>query len=327
MSLNVALSLFIDEYASAREAIFAKNAVADFIRKDIPAAILEVIGPTERYLVDGSPGQGVWAGVPWAAIFDRLVTESAQDGYYLVYLFKEDLSGIYLSLNQGITSIKAQYGASAKEALRVRASDFLARLGRATDGLVLGPLDLAVTTKSSLGAFYEQGAICSLHYPCKAIPPDDVLKADLHKFLYLYHTLVSNEPRLFQQADAEDDEQGLCEENLHSLREHKRIERNKKLATRAKKLHGYTCKACGFNFEERYGALGEGFIEAHHLTPLSELKGEKVLLDPRCDFTVLCSNCHRMIHRSELVNKVEEFRAKYLVDSDGPQAITQIQKQ
>jgi len=317
MSLNAALSLFTEEYASARETAFAKNAVADFIRKDIPAAILEAIGPTDRYLVDGSPGQGVWAGVPWAAVFDRLVTESAQDGYYLVYLFKEDLSGIYLSLNQGITSVKAQYGASAKEALRVRASDFLARLGRATDGLVLGPLDLAVTTKSSLGAFYEQGAICSVHYSRNALPADEVLNADLHKFLQLYLTLVSNEPRLFEQVDAEDDEQGLGEENLRSLREHKRIERNKKLAARAKKAHGYKCKACGFDFEKHYGSLGAGFIEAHHLTPLSELKGEKVLLDPRRDFTVLCSNCHRMIHRSEFASKVEEFRAKYVVERAG----------
>lgn len=314
MSLNAALGLFIDEYAGAREANFAKNAVADFIRKEVPAAILEAIGPTERYLVDGSPGQGVWAGVPWAAVFDRLVTESAQDGYYLVYLVKEDLSGIYLSLNQGITSVKEQYGASAKDALRVRASDFLARLGRATDGLVLGPLNLAVTAKSSLGAFYEQGAICSLYYPRNLLPSDDVLKVDLHKFLHLYLTLVSNEPRLFAHADAEDDEQGLSEENLRSLREHKRIERNKKLATRAKKVHGYTCKACGFDFEQRYGTLGSGYIEAHHLTPLSELKGDKVLLDPRRDFTVLCANCHRMIHRSEFVSKVEEFREKYVVE-------------
>lgn len=162
MSLSTALSLFAEEYASACKAMFAKNAVADFIRNDLPVAIREAIGSTERCLIEGSPGQGVWAGVPWAAVFDRLITESAQDGYCLAYLFKEYLSGIYLSLNQGITSVKAQCGASAKEALRVRAAGFLARLGRANDGLVLGSLELAVSAKSSLGAFYEQGAICYL---------------------------------------------------------------------------------------------------------------------------------------------------------------------
>lgn len=62
MSLNAALSLFIQEYANARGTIFAKNAVADFIRKDIPEVIRETLGPNQRYVVEGSPGQGVWAG-------------------------------------------------------------------------------------------------------------------------------------------------------------------------------------------------------------------------------------------------------------------------
>jgi 5-methylcytosine-specific restriction protein A len=62
-----------------------------------------------------------------------------------------------------------------------------------------------------------------------------------------------------------------------------------------------------------YGEVGKGFIEAHHLTPLYSLKGQKVTLDPRRDFSVLCSNCHRMIHRTEFVSKVAEFRAEYVV--------------
>lgn len=317
MSLNAALSLFIEEYGRAKKSAFAGNAVAEFIRKELPTAIRQAIGPDERYLVDGSPGQGVWAGVPWTAVFDRFVTDSAQDGYYLVYLLSEDLSGLYLSLNQGITSIRAQYGAGAKEALRVRSSDFLARLGRVTDGLLLGPIDLAVTSSASLGAYYEQGAICSVHYPCPGLPNDEVLRADLHKFLKLYVTLVTTEPRLYEQADAEDDENNLGQEDLRNLRDHKRIERNKRLAAHAKKIHGFKCKACGFDFEQHYGVLGAGFIEAHHLTPISELKGHIVSLDARRDFTVLCANCHRMIHRSEFVNKVEEFRAKYIVQHNG----------
>ena len=48
--------------------------------------------------------------------------------------------------------------------------------------------------------------------------------------------------------------------------------------------HGrLSCEACGFFFEDKYGALGEGFIEAHHTG------GD--------DFLLLCSNCHSMAHR------------------------------
>lgn len=317
MSLSAALSLFLEEYPAASQAEFAGNAVAEFIRKDVPAAIQSVIGINDRYLVQGSAGQGNWARVPWAAVFDRLITETAQDGYYLVYLVREDFAGAYLSLNQGVTSIREQYGADSKHALRVRATDYLARLGKLADGLLHGQIELATTSTSSLGALYEQGAICSIYYAKNQLPTDEQLSSDLLRFLDLYLALVSRETRLFEQADAEEDEVGLGEEDLRTLREHKRIERNKKLAVRAKKIHGHKCKACGFDFEKNYGTPGKGFIEAHHLTPLSLLKGQKVMLDPKTDFSVLCANCHRMIHRSELVDKVEEFRAKYVITKDG----------
>ncbi|HUY24513.1 MAG TPA: hypothetical protein VMV09_04310 [Candidatus Saccharimonadales bacterium] len=52
-------------------------------------------------------------------------------------------------------------------------------------------------------------------------------------------------------------------------------------------------------FSQRYEVLGEGYIEAHHLVPLAEVAGrpEPRILDPATDFTVVCANCHRMLHR------------------------------
>jgi 5-methylcytosine-specific restriction enzyme A len=313
MSLRAALSLLLEEYPKAVERKFAGDPVAAFIREELPAAMQDVIVKNPRYLTSGSPGQGNWARTPWAAIYDRFITESAQDGYYLVYLVREDFAGIHLSLNQGITSVKKQYGAEAKTALRVRAADFLARLGQQADGLHTGELDLAASSTSNLSAFYEAGNICSTYYPGKLLPYDAQLKEDLQLFINLYFALVSREPQLFERADPEEDETILGEEDLRRLREHKRVERNRKLAHRAKLHHGYICKACGFDFQAKYGAIGKDFIEAHHLTPISELKGQKLTLDAKLDFTVLCSNCHRMIHRTSSVYSVEEFRAVYLV--------------
>jgi 5-methylcytosine-specific restriction protein A len=68
----------------------------------------------------------------------------------------------------------------------------------------------------------------------------------------------------------EEDEEGLGQEGLKTAREHKRIERNQKLASKAKKVHGYICQACGFDFEKRYGRIGIGFIEARRLTPIQD---------------------------------------------------------
>lgn len=312
MSLHAALSLFLEEYPKAVERAFAGDSVAEFIRKDVPEILRVLISANPRYVTHGSPGQGNWARAPWAAVYDRFVTESAQDGYYVVYLVREDFGGIYLSLNQGVTSARKQYGSEAKAALRVRAADFLARLGPLASGISTGQIDLAAGGAANLSAYYEAGNICSIYYRRDALPPDVTLEADLKRFIELYFVLVSREPQLYERVDAEEDEIVLGEEDLRILRDHKRIERNQKLAHRAKLAHGFTCKACGFDFAARYGGIGRDFIEAHHLTPLSELKGQKLTLDPKKDFTVLCSNCHRMIHRTPFVNDVEEFRVQYI---------------
>ncbi|MBJ6749889.1 EVE domain-containing protein [Geomonas anaerohicana] len=76
----------------------------------------------------------------------------------------------------------------------------------------------------------------------------------------------------------------------------KRYERDAINRRRAIEHHGLACKACGFNFERVYGERGSGFIEVHHVKPISMLK-EKQQVDPKTDLVTLCSNCHKMIHR------------------------------
>jgi 5-methylcytosine-specific restriction protein A len=75
----------------------------------------------ERYIVKGSVGVGVWSEIPWLAIFDRFVTTTAQKGYYPVFLFRNDMSGFYLSLGIGVTSFQLEFKESKKikEALRL----------------------------------------------------------------------------------------------------------------------------------------------------------------------------------------------------------------
>jgi predicted HNH restriction endonuclease len=52
---------------------------------------------------------------------------------------------------------------------------------------------------------------------------------------------------------------------------------------------------CAFDFAATYGPLGEGYIECHHTMPLSELASAKRTRVQ--DVALVCSNCHRMIHR------------------------------
>ncbi len=74
-------------------------------------------------------------------------------------------------------------------------------------------------------------------------------------------------------------------QELIKIAKEKRFKENKKLC----------CEVCEFSFVDKYGEIGEGFIEAHHLFPISELREET--LTKIEDIALVCSNCHRMLHR------------------------------
>lgn len=70
--------------------------------------------------------------------------------------------------------------------------------------------------------------------------------------------------------------------------------------------YGYTCCVCGFNFKKAYGALGENYIEVHHLKPVADMAKE-YLIDPIKDLRPVCANCHRMLHKQRPPLTVEEL--------------------
>ena len=87
-----------------------------------------------------------------------------------------------------------------------------------------------------------------------------------------------------------------AEEGSPKYREHLIRERNRSLILRKKKLaSSLSCEVCGFNFEKKYGSLGEEYCEVHHKIPLSSL--EKSTKTKLKDLAIVCSNCHRMLHR------------------------------
>ena len=99
------------------------------------------------------------------------------------------------------------------------------------------------------------------------------------------------------EAGADEEPQRGYAEGRRRLREQQSFSRNPKLVRDAKEHYEYTCQGCGFHFGEFYGKIGEGYIECHHLTPLSKQKGE--FTSNLHDVSVLCANCHRVIHRQD----------------------------
>ena len=80
-----------------------------------------------------------------------------------------------------------------------------------------------------------------------------------------------------------------------------RYERNRKAKNECIRHYGSSCSVCGFDFEKRYGSIGEGRIHVHHLIPLADIKQEYTV-DPIKDLRPVCPNCHFIIH-----SKTEPF--------------------
>ena len=89
--------------------------------------------------------------------------------------------------------------------------------------------------------------------------------------------------------------------------QHLSYERSHKNRTMVIKVHGTRCQACGFDFDEVCGRdYAKGYIQIHHIKPLSEYEGE---VDPETDLVPLCANWHAMAHRRrDTVTSIEELK-------------------
>jgi len=103
-------------------------------------------------------------------------------------------------------------------------------------------------------------------------------------------------------------ENAAVEEGLAYAAEARIIMRNPRIVEKAKLRSKFVCEACGFDFVKTYGEIGKGYIEAHHTDELS-LRGGENAITKVSDLTMLCSNCHRMIHRRKPCYSVDELIA------------------
>ncbi|MEG3193443.1 HNH endonuclease [Lysobacter sp. D1-1-M9] len=101
------------------------------------------------------------------------------------------------------------------------------------------------------------------------------------------------------------------QEGREKLKIHLAKERNRHLISLAKELWRRNgelkCSICSFSFSSAYGEAGDGYIEAHHTTPVSEL-AENTIVRPT-DLAPVCSNCHGIIHRHRPWLTIEQMQA------------------
>jgi len=273
----------------------------------------------DHYKFRSSCGQhSNWADVPWIAVLDPEITTSTMRGYYVVYLFSIDMKRVYLSFNQGMTDIEKELKTegAAKELLR-RADFIRDRIPEFKKSFEYKPIDLSTklsgnTTRPYL---YEKGHAFGIEYDFSKDFSEEQLITDLNNMLSLY-SLLSYKGGIDTDSTEDDykPSEGLTTlKEMRQYKTHRRIERAYSNSRKVKKELGYTCEACGFNFKKVYGKLSlnkkkEEYIEAHHKRQIQDLPEGEIVEFKIEDFSVLCSNCHRMVHRKNPPYSVDEIR-------------------
>jgi 5-methylcytosine-specific restriction protein A len=191
---------------------------------------------------------------------------------------------------------------------RERVSDF-------SQALPIKSIELG--SDARLPGDYVAGHALGTTYSLANLPDEITLRGDLQMMVRTYRALTYRggiEGDVETQPDVSDEFNIPAQTTVIETRKyvyHRKIERNRTAAKNAKKFHGTTCQACELNFGTRYGEIGEGFIEAHHLRPIGTLEeGVPIKYDVAAEFAVLCANCHRMIHRTKDPSDLESFKKR-----------------
>jgi hypothetical protein len=192
------LQLILDEYVRARtETPFSgSNEVAGRFR-DLGRSLEEsdVVRARTTLKVVPSYGKGNWAKVPWLSLLDSRETMSTKAGVYVVYLFRQDMSGVYLTLNQGVTEPRTQHGAEGARSVLARRAVELRRQGSdlASRGFQLDD-GIDLRADAGLGSSYEGSTAAYKLYESGQIPSDEELLADLEAILVAYDRYLQARP-------------------------------------------------------------------------------------------------------------------------------------
>ena len=172
-----------------------KHPLGEVITNVIPSKIEGALQlPTNIYKIKGSHGVGRWTRVPWLAIFDKRLTDTARKGVYIVYLVNPRKKELFITLNQGatevitgdndhFTGITGIKNASANDRLRNKASE----IRKLLDQKEL-TYDNDIDTGSTA---YDAGCIYYKKYTLNNMPDNDELIDDLKKYLKAYQKYIS----------------------------------------------------------------------------------------------------------------------------------------
>lgn len=113
--------------------------------------------------------------------------------------------------------------------------------------------------------------------------------------------------------DLSDGREGTVHLQTHLVRERDRSLMKRKRKAVIAATGSLRCEVCTFDFASSYPGIGEGFCEVHHTVPLSQLDGERNVAIK--DLAIVCSNCHRMLHKGKVLRTIADLRDLVLAAS------------
>jgi hypothetical protein len=120
-----ALERFMQTYGSIRQnQAFKRDETLWTILKNLTDGLSGTAAVQRRpdTQIKWSVGKGNWGSVPHVSLLDQKETTTTEQGLYCVFLFREDLSGVYLTLNQGVMEyVRGRGRSEARKILRARA--------------------------------------------------------------------------------------------------------------------------------------------------------------------------------------------------------------
>ena len=285
--------------------------------------------PSNRYKIKGSIGSGQPAEVPWICIFDTDITTSAKNGFYIVFLLKSDMSGMYLSLNQGWTQYEEEFGIKEGRKVVLRNSNLAREIIKGAEGFSFDPIDLKAQWDLAKG--YELTNICSKYYSASDLPEDPELVHDLRNLMGVYRELKgaigfdilaignSLEEEHFQEEAQKGKRVELPNGPIPKKARKEKTStsssssRDPNMSYTAIEKAGYQCENDVEHETFISAKTNHPFVEAHHLIPMQYQDDFEHSIDVPENIISLCPNCHRAFHHAEdeLMKKlVKKFYAQ-----------------
>jgi hypothetical protein len=206
MSIRDDFAYILSNYPAAKKQPSIRLQVnSAFLSLEKKVQNLNAVRKFNDILVTSFLGIGDVANVPWLAFLDKRVASSIQTGIHCVFLFRADMSGLYLTLNQGIkkTASRAPTYPRTFQDFKRDASKLREDMVRLSDrGFNFG-LGIELRDKESTGKAHEKSTILYKFYDAKALPLDDEIEEDLLALLNVYNHYVEEEKTIHLHANGD----------------------------------------------------------------------------------------------------------------------------